>query len=151
MPGRPQIIVTFLTSAVVATLVQPADAQWLNYPESRTPRMRDGKPNLSAPAARAANGKPDLSGVWKAEPTPLSEIEKVIPHFGDIQIDEQVTSKYILNLFWGLKREEEPLRAEAAAVIQQLIVQQPKNGKYYKLLGDLYDNNNMPAKAGEVY
>lgn len=40
---------------------------------------------------------------------------------------------------------------KAAAMIQQLIQQQPKNGKYYKLLGDLYDNNRMPAKAAEVY
>ena len=53
--------------------------------------------------------------MWLAEPTPLSEIEKVVPHFGDLQIDERVSSKYILNLFWGTKPEEEPLTAEGAA------------------------------------
>ena len=32
-----------------------------------TPRTRDGKPNLAAPAPRA-KGRPDLSGVWQVEP-----------------------------------------------------------------------------------
>lgn len=40
---------------------------------------------------------------------------------------------------------------KAAAVIEQLIAGEPKNGRYYKLLGDLYDNNKMPAKALAVY
>jgi hypothetical protein len=37
-----------------------ASAQWLKYPAPGTPRTRDGKPNLTAPAPRASNGKPDL-------------------------------------------------------------------------------------------
>ena len=46
-----------------------ANAQWLSYPDSRTPRTKDGKPNLTAPAPRT-NGNPDLSGVWEADETP---------------------------------------------------------------------------------
>jgi hypothetical protein len=42
-----------------------ADAQWLNYPTPGTPRLADGRPNLSAPAPRTTDGKPDLSGVWR--------------------------------------------------------------------------------------
>ena len=42
-----------------------ADAQWLNYPTPGTPRLPDGRPNLSAPAPRTADGRPDLSGVWR--------------------------------------------------------------------------------------
>ena len=34
-----------------------AHAQWLNYPDARTPRTKDGKPNLTAPVPRL-NGKP---------------------------------------------------------------------------------------------
>lgn len=45
----------------------PAAAQWLQYPTPGTPRLADGRPNLSAPVARTADGKPDLSGVWSAE------------------------------------------------------------------------------------
>lgn len=34
--------------------------------DTRLPRTRDGKPNLAAPAPKAADGKPDLSGIWLA-------------------------------------------------------------------------------------
>ncbi len=40
---------------------------------------------------------------------------------------------------------------KAAEVVEKLISQDPQNGKYYKLLGDLYDNNKLPAKATAVY
>ena len=46
-------------------LCAPADAQWLNYPTPGTPRLADGRPNLSAPTPRTADGKPDLTGVWR--------------------------------------------------------------------------------------
>ena len=39
-------------------------AQWLNYPTSGVPRKPNGSPNLPAPAPRAKDGKPDLSGIW---------------------------------------------------------------------------------------
>src|ERR1700682_1175585 len=52
--------------AVLASLLSTtAAAQWLKYPTPGTPRLPDGRPNLSAPAPRTADGKPDLSGVWR--------------------------------------------------------------------------------------
>ena len=52
--------------AVTALLLPAAvRAQWFNYPSPATPRLPDGKPNLSAPAPRTPDGKPDLSGVWR--------------------------------------------------------------------------------------
>jgi hypothetical protein len=44
-----------------------AEAQWLNYPTANVPRLRDGKPNLSAAAPRTVDGKPDLSGIWQLD------------------------------------------------------------------------------------
>jgi len=54
-----------------------AHAQWLNHPNPRTPRTKDGKLNLTAPAARL-NGHPDLSGLWQAERTPEAEFTSVL-------------------------------------------------------------------------
>jgi len=39
--------------AAIALLSTATHGQWLNYPASGTPRLPDGKPNLSAPAPRA--------------------------------------------------------------------------------------------------
>ena len=61
------------TSALVVTVAlltsAQLTAQWVNYPMPGVPRRPDGKVNISAPAPRLANGRPDLSGLWMtAEP-----------------------------------------------------------------------------------
>src|SRR5215472_573835 len=51
--------------AAIAVASSAGFAQWLQLPLPGTPRTKDGKPNLSAPAPRMADGKPDLSGIWE--------------------------------------------------------------------------------------
>jgi hypothetical protein len=53
----------FLWTTVVAI---PLAAQWLYYPTPGIPRTQDGKVDLSARAPSTSDGRPDLSGIWKA-------------------------------------------------------------------------------------
>ena len=46
--------------AAAVLLSLPLAAQWLSYKTPGIPRTPDGKPNLSAPAPRNADGKPDV-------------------------------------------------------------------------------------------
>jgi len=109
--------------SIVAALVTAAlvciEAQSLKYRDPSIPRTRDGQPNLSAPAPRL-NGKLDLSGVWQAERTPVSEFVRVLgPGLPEIQPDLNDITKHVLNVLWDLPPTEWPLRPEAAALTAQ--------------------------------
>ena len=51
-------------AAMGVLLASPAAAQWRNLPTDGVPLGADGKPNMSAPAPRTSDGKPDLSGIY---------------------------------------------------------------------------------------
>jgi hypothetical protein len=111
------------TSAIVAVLITAAlggvEAQWVNYRDPAIPRSRDGRPNVSAPAPRL-NGKPDLSGLWQAERTPVSEFVRVLgPEGTKIQPDINDVTKHVLSVFWDVNPAEQPLRPEAAALTEE--------------------------------
>jgi len=109
-----QVIVLLLAATGL-----PLTAQWLDHRDPRIPRTKDGKPNLTALAPRM-NGKPDLSGLWQAERTHQEEYDHVLGSaFTALQIDHNVITKHVINVFWGLKPEEEPLRPEAATILKQ--------------------------------
>jgi hypothetical protein len=108
-----------MVAALVAAALGCIEAQSLNYRDPSIPRSRDGRPNLSAPAPRL-NGKPDLSGVWQAERTPVSEFVRVLgPGLPAIQPDLNDITKHVLNVLWDVPPAEQPLRPEAAALMQQ--------------------------------
>jgi hypothetical protein len=52
---------------LLCAIPRGTEGQWLSIPLPGTPRTADGKANLNAPAPKAADGKPDLSGIWKAD------------------------------------------------------------------------------------
>jgi hypothetical protein len=106
-----------------ALLSTGAHAQWLNFPTPGTPRTRDGKPNLTAPAPRADNGKPDLSGVWHVHPTSLAEMKRLFGNNVGVTsvpgMEADTISKYAVNILLDFKPEESPMRPEAAELFRK--------------------------------
>jgi len=78
-----------------AVIPGPAPAQWLKLPTPGIPRTADGKPDLSAPAPRKADGTPSLGGIWR------------------------VNGKYLTNVAADLKPGEVPFQPWAEALFKQ--------------------------------
>lgn len=97
-----------------------AHAQWLNFPAPGTPRTRDGKPNLTAPAPRSSDGKPDLSGVWQTELVdPRDSVLGENFPFAVPGDDPRTFNKYFFNILADFKPEEAPMRPEAAELLRK--------------------------------
>ena len=86
----------FLSIPILVLVCAPAYAQWVKLPTGSIPRGPDGKPNLSAPAARLADGRPDLSGIW-----------------------EPNGNKYVLDIAADLKPGDVPFQPWARALVDQ--------------------------------
>ncbi len=108
--------------AVSVALLMPrgAEAQWLNYPDPRIPRTVEGKPALTAPAPRAFDGKPDLSGVWHVQSESLEEKRRLFgPDFGSIFVpgmEPTTTSKYGQDVLVDYRPGEIAMTPEAEAI-----------------------------------
>ena len=83
-------------AAILLLIVMPLYGQWVKVPTGSIPRGPDGKPNLSVPAPKAADGHPDLSGIW-----------------------ESGGAKYIQNIAADLKPGDVPFQPWAKALVDQ--------------------------------
>jgi hypothetical protein len=97
-----------------------AQAQWVNHPTPGTPRTRDGKPNLSAPAPRV-KGKPDLSGVWEVEGSPRKVLAPFLLPGGENGLGEDDPSIYFVNFLadYGPNPAAAPFQPAGLARYQQ--------------------------------
>ena len=109
-----------------ALLSVSGQAQWLNFPTPGTPRTRDGKPKLTAPAPRTRDGKPDLSGVWMHELTSVAEMKRLYGAIIDVAEKVDVPGmeigtqhRYAFNILLDFKPGESPLRPEAAEIMRR--------------------------------
>src|SRR2546426_10869143 len=86
----------FLSIPILVLACAPAYAQWVKLPTGSIPRGPDGKPNLSAPAARLPDGRADLSGIW-----------------------EPNGNKYVLDIAADLKPGDVPFQPWAKALLDR--------------------------------
>ncbi len=91
---------------ILLALAALPSGQAQEYRDPQIPRTRDGKP--------------DLSGVWEADRTPVSEFVRVLGNnFVGEQVDLNDLTKEAIDVFWGVKSENEPLQPAGAAIVKQ--------------------------------
>ena len=90
-------------------LTMPAGAQWVHYRNAGTPRLPSGAPDLNAPAPRAADGKPNLSGIW------ADENNRPCPPYN---CDDMLTPQEFWDIGWALKGSL-PYQPWAADLVKQ--------------------------------
>jgi hypothetical protein len=82
----------FATVLFLAFASTHLGGQWVRYPTAGAPRKADGNVNMSAATPRMADGKPDLSGTWTSD--------EVDPRRPDVPPNphDATTSRRMINL-----------------------------------------------------
>lgn len=88
--------------------------------------MKNGKVNLAAPAPRAPDGKPDLTGVWAHEKSTPEDFKRLLgPDYDPaaqttlIGMENEVVHKYGFNVLIDFKPEEVKLTPEGEALMKR--------------------------------
>jgi hypothetical protein len=122
---------TLLVLLALTGLLQPTRAQW-QHPDPRTPRDRNGKPILTAPAPRLA-GKPDLSGVWQAARAPADAQRSFLGGVATVAPGLQIDSADVADIHLSLLRNEGRRRTAEARAID--VVTKRRAGSHHRCGG----------------
>ena len=106
---------TSLCALLLLVSAVAVQAQWAKQRDPRIPRTRDGQANLTAPAPRASDGKPDLSGVW------LTDGGRVPPDVPTVEGDELRVSRHFIDVTAGMKPEQVQMEPWAAELFKKRV------------------------------
>jgi hypothetical protein len=109
-----------LVLSAASLLAAPAFAQWDPLKTPNIPRTGNGKVDMTAPAPKAKDGKPDLSGIWQPP-----------------------SVKYLINIAADLKADDVPMQPWAADLYKQRRATNGKDDPDAKCLP-----SSMPRKDG---
>ena len=132
-------LVRSCAAAIVFALLcgsAPLVAQWIKFPTAGVPRLPDGTPNLTAPAPRTADGKPDFSGMWftdDALPCARGAAENAFLECGV----ELGLSRYGLNIAMGVKGGL-PYKPETQATVKKRSAENSKDDPHARCMPDTF-------------
>jgi len=103
-----------LIAAVLVALFigNPAHGQWQQVADESVPRNSAGEPDLTAPAPKATDGKPDLTGVWMA-------VADLIPQGFELVEGELPLPRHLMNVMADLEPGEVEVRPWAEDLVEQ--------------------------------
>jgi hypothetical protein len=136
---------TILFMFLVVGGANASEAQWFNYPSPRAPRTSTGEVDLSAPAPRLTNGRPDLSGVWMTgEPAcvirgtaSVGELLKLIPPSRTCPVRTASFSRQSINIGIDMPGGL-PYQPWLAALVERRTANQAIDDPHIRCLPDLF-------------
>ena len=103
------LIAVVLMALIIGT---PAHGQWQQVADESVPRNSSGEPDLTAPAPKAADDQPDLTGVWVTD-------TDLIPQDFELVEGELPLPRHMIDVMADLEPGEVEMKPWAAELVEQ--------------------------------